>query len=784
MIQKQLLDEKNQLALRGYSKNPSVVSGKMSGKTLLLNQCDNVAVIDFDIIEDKENVKKMLLEMIPKENTIIVSTPNGGFHVYCYNDVEESFTKNQYVKIFSTRTYAIDLFVSVAKDKRQLINIPPTKIRPMVDGKAMIKEYKFINNDFNSEFDLIKLSTLLQILKTYNINLDVETKKVYNVESNDDEKEIVNLELIDKLIDKLCECEIHNDATHSINTEISLLPLFSGLNSLINIKGIDEEKINEYYMKIYRLANLTDNADHHFEYKKERFKNRKSNYKCLLSMLKIHNRKGFDELYNKKPYEGINLDALSIELDDEIINTKCTISRKDPFVINDVCNIIYKEDEMKKVIMNLKRTFVTVVVHHICLIKKRINKSVTLILESLNSAKEMFKRLYVNFIKEDGTKFKKTLWDIYQTCPEIYDYKDYTFYSDDPLDFSYFHGYKYKLLKSIDLSKIQLYLNHLKEVIANYNTNVCYEDITDNANYNKLFVYDEGEYNETTNKEEATHYTKYSEDAYYNYLLDWISFILQNPGKQTEVAILLRSKQGTGKNTFTDVLCELLSGYSLSNVTSINDLTGGFNSIIENKKLVICNELKDTEKNTMYTDYDTLKSLWTDREHFIGEKFVAKRQITSFLNGILITNHHFKLEDSDRRYFCLECSDKYIGKIEEYFKPLYESFDEEFYDNLFTFFMTRDISKFVPQLFPETKLRKEYKYMSMDSVAEFVEEHKEELKKNGMIRGEAYKKYKDWCENIGYKHASLKLFVSKIKNKCYEGKRGTGKDMINVWRLK
>ncbi|KAA6310048.1 MAG: hypothetical protein EZS28_056385, partial [Streblomastix strix] len=69
---------------------------------------------------------------------------------------------------------------------------------------------------------------------------------------------------------------------------------------------------------------------------------------------------------------------------------------------------------------------------------------------------------------------------------------------------------------------------------------------------------------------------------------------------KTRVAIVIRGVQGTGKNTFTDVLCDLMAGYSAKNITDIEEITGNFNAVIENKSLIVLNELKNfTEQRAL-----------------------------------------------------------------------------------------------------------------------------------------------------------------------------------------
>ncbi|KAA6382096.1 MAG: hypothetical protein EZS28_022377 [Streblomastix strix] len=69
--------------------------------------------------------------------------------------------------------------------------------------------------------------------------------------------------------------------------------------------------------------------------------------------------------------------------------------------------------------------------------------------------------------------------------------------------------------------------------------------------------------------------------------------LTDSAGKQIETAIILQGLQGIGKNVFTNVLCELLAGYTSKNITDIDDFVGKFNAAIENKMLAIANEMKN-----------------------------------------------------------------------------------------------------------------------------------------------------------------------------------------------
>ena len=50
-----------------------------------------------------------------------------------------------------------------------------------------------------------------------------------------------------------------------------------------------------------------------------------------------------------------------------------------------------------------------------------------------------------------------------------------------------------------------------------------------------------------------------NDDELYNYVIGWISIMIQHSGIKNEAALILKGLQRIGKNTFTNVISELLS---------------------------------------------------------------------------------------------------------------------------------------------------------------------------------------------------------------------------------
>ncbi|KAA6374833.1 MAG: hypothetical protein EZS28_029640 [Streblomastix strix] len=192
--------------------------------------------------------------------------------------------------------------------------------------------------------------------------------------------------------------------------------------------------------------------------------------------------------------------------------------------------------------------------------------------------------------------------------------------------------------------------------------------------------------------------------------------MIQNPGKKSRAAIVLQGRQGIGKNRFTDVIAELTSRYSCSNITNIDEFTGRFNSVVENKMFAVLNEMMNynDSKKGVATVMKSIISVLTIR---INEKNQPRRTAENVMNIIYVTNADMPVQlDTDVRRH-LVCACKTIDQVSEehkedvdYFNVLSQSYTQEFYENLMTFLLERDISQFNPTLIPMTEAKKQLNF--------------------------------------------------------------------------
>jgi hypothetical protein len=301
---------------------------------------------------------------------------------------------------------------------------------------------------------------------------------------------------------------------------------------------------------------------------------------------------------------------------------------------------------------------------------------------------------------------------------------------------SIFNGYKYNVLDSVNNEVINGFIEFVREVIAD------------------------------------------NDEIVFNYIINWFAFIVQNPGVKSEVALVLKGLQGIGKNRFTDILCELLAGYSEKNITDISHITGKFNSALEYKMMVILNELKNCGEDRL-ANFDSLKSLLTDDKFRINEKNEPMRVAENVNNFIFVSNNAYpvKIENSDRRYVVLKCNDKYRGNF-EYFSKLMKRCDKEFYDNLLTYFMKLDLSTFNVRLIPQTEAKQDLIDASRSPLDVWICDHYNELiegilcsdaliSKPSEMKDKAFQlQIKERCDRVKIQKEGVRKWYYKLKEGC------------------
>lgn len=291
----------------------------------------------------------------------------------------------------------------------------------------------------------------------------------------------------------------------------------------------------------------------------------------------------------------------------------------------------------------------------------------------------------------------------------------------------------------------------------------------------------------------------------YDYIIKWLSFLVCEPWHPAEVALLLISGQGTGKNTLIDFISEFVIGdHVVMNSSGISSVVQKHNLLLSGKRLNIINEMAST-RDEFRSNFDKMKALISDRKITVEPKNVNSFEIENIGCWIMISNHRDAviIEEKDRRYCCI---DVWEGRMKDfdYFKQLRNtSFNQTVGDHFFTFLKYVCATKIDVLKFPVTKLKLEMMEISKPNYIRFLESVKEDLSvttthdgspffdtfgntynnrflHNGdAIRADSfYLRYREWCSKTGEQSiltntkfgTMIKKYISSKKTKtgiCY-----------------
>ena len=175
------------------------------------------------------------------------------------------------------------------------------------------------------------------------------------------------------------------------------------------------------------------------------------------------------------------------------------------------------------------------------------------------------------------------------------------------------------------------------------------------------------------------------------YLKNYIADMFQNPTILPEVAILFKSKQGSGKDLMISILSDILGSGLVHKDAKMENITGTFNDDLQNKLIIQLNEVCGTDGNF---NREILKDLITTEQFNINPKYGKKLKCNNYSRIIAASNNDTPLHipQDDRRYVVFKCGDP---KEKQYYDTLGAiKKDKRALNSIYSYFMTLDISKF------------------------------------------------------------------------------------------
>ncbi|WP_419774656.1 primase-helicase family protein [Halarcobacter sp.] len=164
------------------------------------------------------------------------------------------------------------------------------------------------------------------------------------------------------------------------------------------------------------------------------------------------------------------------------------------------------------------------------------------------------------------------------------------------------------------------------------------------------------------------HLVDYSKERFH-YIINWLAYMFKYLNK-SQIAIVLRGVQGSGKGIFFNQVISILFGkefcFTVGNKTLKSQFLG---SVFENKLFININEMSHDIKSNK-ENKNSLKELVTDSE-FAGEKKYENISKPIKLTAqILITSNEayiLEIEPEDRRYTVLSTSGNISSKECDFF---------------------------------------------------------------------------------------------------------------------
>jgi hypothetical protein len=219
--------------------------------------------------------------------------------------------------------------------------------------------------------------------------------------------------------------------------------------------------------------------------------------------------------------------------------------------------------------------------------------------------------------------------------------------------------------------------------------------------------------------------------------------LIQNPSEQGEVAVVMRSVQGTGKGMLAKALCRVIGHHALL-ISNAKHLTGNFNAHLQDCVFLFADEaFYAGDKQHV----GVLKSLITDDLLFIEAKHKNGAQSKNYIHLIMASNEKWVVpaELDDRRFFILEVLPDRKGD-KEYFDAIAHELENGGYEAMLFDLMKWDISEFDHRAAPKTEGLKTQKKLSLP----FFEKWWMETLHRGYITKSKYglsEHLEQWIEN-------------------------------------
>tara|TARA_R110001632_G_scaffold39507_4_gene98924 strand:+ start:2927 stop:5596 length:2670 start_codon:yes stop_codon:yes gene_type:complete len=252
----------------------------------------------------------------------------------------------------------------------------------------------------------------------------------------------------------------------------------------------------------------------------------------------------------------------------------------------------------------------------------------------------------------------------------------------------------------------------------------------------------------------------------FQYIMSYLSHIIQKPHVKTGVMLALKSGEGGGKGMILDILGRIIGEDHYCQNSNAKFLFGDFNGQLEGK---ICVNLDEAFWGGDKQLEGIVKNKITERRQTINKKNKENYTIDDYANYIITTNNDWfsGVNADSRRVYCVELNNFLSGRMtkekEEYVKGIVNAPIESFAKVLYNW----DITDFNPRIFKKTPLLQNQVERNWNSVNAWWNNVMQEG--GFMFQGKFVEWGQLWNQNDSYEDP--KKCGTRIKNKVDKSKK-------------
>jgi Family of unknown function (DUF5906) len=204
--------------------------------------------------------------------------------------------------------------------------------------------------------------------------------------------------------------------------------------------------------------------------------------------------------------------------------------------------------------------------------------------------------------------------------------------------------------------------------------------------------------------------------SHFDWLVRWFAYGVQHPGRQAEVAVVLRGEKGAGKGSVAQILLSIFRNHG-AHITQPRHLTGNFNAhLIDCLALFVDEAFWAGDR----AGEGTLKALVTERTMMVEQKGIDSFAMPNRLKIIMASNNDWVVPTSadERRYFVLDVPSTKSGDS-AYFSVLHAALEGEELPAFLHYLLALDLGDFDHRNPPHTAALDRQKLASADSLTKF-----------------------------------------------------------------